>query len=219
MRRAPLTSENHQIGWSAPEAGRWPTPPAGYQQGLVIHYPAWRISIASVVLFSLLIPLLTWLIARWQASPSVITLPLTIEDAAVVWVAAVVTTGAHELIHILTLRSYGYQPSFGIAWRQFAAYAGAFGQYQRRQHAILVTLAPLLVITTLALPLLGAAHRMLVVASFGVLLTNTSGAAGDVYVAWRLLRLPPDALVYDLDLHHMLVFIPSKAERVSEHLE
>jgi len=46
------------------------------------------------------------------------------------------------------------------------------------------------------------------VLGFVMLLTNTSAAAGDLYVFWMVLRLPHKALIYELDPAQTLVFVP-----------
>ena len=184
-------------------------PPAGYQPGYMIRYPVLAVSIVSATIFLITIPLLVWLTWRVQAVVSYpFALPLTIEDGLETLVGSVMTAGIHELIHISVLRAYGYRTSWGVAWRQFAVYAAAFGQWQSRRHALVVTLAPFIIITVLSLPLLASTNRLLVVLGFCALLTNTSGAAGDLFVAWRLLWLPRNTLVYDVDPTQMLIFAP-----------
>ena len=186
--------------------------PDGYQPRPVVRYPALAVNLASVALLCIITPSLIWLTSVLQAmAVHAFALPLTLEDLLLGWGAMIATVGVHEAIHVVIIRVFGYHPSCGFMWRQLAAYAGAFGQWQLRRHALLITLAPLVVITAVAIPLLGAAHRSLVVVGFSVLLANTSGVAGDLYVTWRLLWLPSQALIYDVDPTQMLIGVPTRS--------
>ena len=186
-----------------------PEPLAGYQPGFHARYPALAINLSAAALFCVAVPLLLYLTWVLQGrSPTCAAFPFTAADAILLWLAAFVTAALHEWLHGRALRLCGYQPSYGIAWRILAAYAGAFGQFQRRNHALAVALTPLLVITAVALPLLAAAQHTVVVLAFAALLVNTSGAVGDLYLVWLLLRLPRHALLYDVDPRHTLVFLP-----------
>ena len=40
------------------------------------------------------------------------------------------------------------------------------------------------------------------------LMMNTGGAVGDLYLVWRLLRLPRETLLYDVDVKTMLIYVP-----------
>ncbi len=210
MRRAPDISGSRQSQRALLYTVIHPEPPTGYQPGYVVRYPVLTVCVISAAIFFVTLPLLVWLTWRLQGvSSHTFALPLTIEDSFEALAGSIATAGLHELIHIVVLRAYGYRTSYGIAWRQLAIYAAAFGQWQPRRHALLVTLAPLVVISALSLPLLTVADRSLVVLGFSALLTNTSGAAGDLFVAWLLLRLPRNSLVYDVDPTQMLIFVPT----------
>jgi hypothetical protein len=186
-------------------------PPAGYQSGHVVRYPALAVNLASMALLCIITPLLVWLTSVLQAmTVHPVALPLTLEDLLLGWSTMIATVGVHEAIHVVIIRVCGYHASCGFMRRQFAAYAGAFGQWQLRRHALLITLAPLVVITAVAVPLLGAAQRSLVVVGFSALLANTGGVAGDLYVTWRLLWLPRQALIYDVDPMQMLIGVPAR---------
>jgi hypothetical protein len=41
-----------------------------------------------------------------------------------------------------------------------------------------------------------------------VLVVNTSGAVGDRYLAYRLVRLPEGTLLYDADLRNSYIYRP-----------
>jgi len=60
------------------------------------------------------------------------------------------------------------------------------------------------------LPLLAVPNHYVASVAFSVLLTNTPGAVGDLHLAWQLLRLPRQTLLYDIDPTRMLVFLPAR---------
>ncbi len=103
----------------------------------------------------------------------------------------------HELVHAAAFALWGGKPYFGMKL-PYALFCGAKQQLFRRNQYLVVGLAPLLVITlagiifTLVSPAL---------ASYTIFATvgNVAGAAGDVFVAWRLLRLPESVLVEDTE--------------------
>lgn len=101
----------------------------------------------------------------------------------------------HELIHGLFFAFWGGRPYFGTKL-PFALYCGAKNQLFRRNQYLVVGLAPLVVITLAGVILTLVAP---VLASYTLFATvgNFSGAAGDVWVAWKLLRLPARVLVED----------------------
>lgn len=115
--------------------------------------------------------------------------------AALNIVAYLVVLPLHEGIHGLVFSLWGGKPYFG-AKLPFALYCGAKNQLFHRNQYLVVGLTPLVVITlagiifTLFYPGLAAYTLLGTVGNF-------SGAAGDVWVAQRLLRQPADVLVED----------------------
>lgn len=103
----------------------------------------------------------------------------------------------HEVIHGAAFALWGGKPYFGTKL-PYALYCGARNQLFRRNQYLVVGLAPLVVITlagiifTLVSPAL---------ASYTIFATvgNFAGAAGDVWVARKLVRLPPSVLVEDTE--------------------
>jgi hypothetical protein len=188
-----------------------PVPPVGYQAPYRFEYPKIMLQIASLGLLVVLVPpliWLTWSIQRLPGEGVVIIRPL---DLVLLLVAAPLTIVVHELIHGLAFRAFGYRVTYGVAWHLGAAYAGAFGQFQRRRHMFFVALAPLLVLTIVCLPLLAAATRAVVIVAFMVLVLNTGGAVGDLYLVGRLWRLPPGSLLYDTDPNNMFILEPARS--------
>ncbi len=114
----------------------------------------------------------------------------------------------HEAIHGLVFRRLGYRVSYGFAPKIPALYTAAFDQFVARRDNMLVGVAPLVVITLVAVPLLAGPIPIALVAYF-VLLVNTSGAVGDCYLLWRLWQMPPGTVLYDADIDHSYVFEPA----------
>lgn len=120
----------------------------------------------------------------------------------VIWIVInvvgyVVILPIHELIHGLVFSFWGGKPYYG-AKLPFALYCGAKNQVFQRNQYLVVGLAPLVVIT-----LAGIIFTLLspVLASYTLFATvgNFSGAAGDVWVAARILRQPTSVLVEDTE--------------------
>jgi signal transduction histidine kinase len=110
-------------------------------------------------------------------------------------VAYIVVMFLHEGIHALAFILWGGKPYFG-AKLPVALYCGAKDQLFRRNHYLVVGLAPLVVISlaaivfTLLSPVL-ASYTLF--ASIG----NFSGAAGDVWSAQKIRRHPAGVLLED----------------------
>lgn len=110
-------------------------------------------------------------------------------------IAYIVVLPLHEAVHGLAFAFWGGKPYFGTKL-PLALYCGAKNQLFRRDHYLVVGLAPLVVIT-----LAGIVFTLLApnAASYTLFATigNFSGAAGDLMVALRLLRQPPHILIED----------------------
>ena len=191
-------------------ATRDPTAPVGYQPGSIVRHPIRALNLVTIGLSVILVPLLG--IITWELHGGLSALPIEVTltplDIPVALIATISTIMLHELIHATVLRVYGYQVSFGIVWQLLVAYAAAFRQLQRRDHALVTTLAPIVLLTAVMLPLLAAPNHYIVIVAFVVLLTNTAGAVGDLYLTWRLLCLPRQSLLYDVDPTQVMIFVP-----------
>jgi hypothetical protein len=189
-----------------------PPPPAGYQPAERFEFPKTGLAISSIGLFIVLIPLLwqlTWLLQRQRASTGTIELVgwYGLALLGLVLLTPVITIVIHELIHGLVFQAFGYRVSYGVYWK-LGAYAAAFGQFQQRNHTIVVALAPLVVISVAMLPLLASDNSLVVICAYVALLVNTSGAVGDIYLTWYLLRVPPATLGYDIDVENSFFYRP-----------
>lgn len=120
----------------------------------------------------------------------------------VLWIAiniisSVIIILVHEAIHGMAFTFWGGKPHYG-AKLPYAFYCGARNQIFRRNHYLVVGLAPLVVIT-----IAGIVFTLLVpaLASYVILasIANFSGAAGDVWAVARLLRQPRHVLVEDTE--------------------
>ncbi len=140
-----------------------------------------------------------------------IFLPHVTAGGIILWlginiVSYVLILPIHEIIHGLVFAFWGGKPHFG-AKLPFALYCGAKQQLFRRNHYLIIGLAPLVVITlagilfTLLAPSL-AVYTLLATAG------NISGAAGDVLVAQRVLRLPRHVLIEDTETGYTAWEVP-----------
>ncbi len=120
----------------------------------------------------------------------------------------VITVVVHELIHGLVFQRHGYEVQYGFLLRKGAFFTAALGQFQRREHLYSVALAPLVIITIVFLPLLFVPVPLIAITALFVLIVNTAGAIGDVYLYWVLTRLPAGSLFYDVDIERMYVYQP-----------
>lgn len=119
-----------------------------------------------------------------------------------------ITVVVHEFIHGLAFRRYGYTVEYGAIITKGVFYTAALGQFQERRHLIRVALAPLLIITMIGFPILAIPIPFVALTVYIILILNTAGAVGDLYVAWRVWHLPTDTLFFDLDTERMYVFEP-----------
>src|SRR5687768_12408415 len=186
-----------------------PRSPQGYQSPYRFEYPKIKLQFAGLAVLLLVVPPLVWLTWQVQNLPDAGRVVIRPLDLALLLVAVPLTIVVHELIHGLAFRVLGYQVTYGVAWHLGAAYAGAFGQFQLRRHMFVVALAPLFVLTAALLPLLAVPIRAVVIVVFMMLVLNTGGAVGDLYLVWRLLRLPRGTLLYDVDTNNMFILEPA----------
>ena len=186
-----------------------PTPPSGYRLGYILRYQTLALNAAAIVSLLILLPIFALITWHLQGSTVLsVVFPLTLTDTVAAWFVGLVTVVLHEVLHGVTLRACGYQVSFGIAWRVLAAYTAAFRQFQNRDHALLILVVPVIVLTAMTLPLLAVTQHSIVIIAFVALVTNSVGSVSDLFLTWRLLQLPRYALLYDVDPEHLLIFLP-----------
>lgn len=111
---------------------------------------------------------------------------------AVTVVMLVLHEGLHGLCFWLFTRA---RPVF--AFKGFYAYAAAPDWYLPKGQYLITGLSPLLGITVLCVALMFLLPAGWTRALFWMLVLNTSGAAGDLWMVWALLRSPADLLAHD----------------------
>jgi len=127
----------------------------------------------------------TW---QYHRLPGMLSFPGVLLWIVINVLAYIIILPLHEAIHGLAFLLWGGRPYFGTKL-PFALYCGAKDQLFRRNHYLVVGLAPLVVITLAAIVLTLAAPGLASYVLFGTV-GNFSGAAGDVWVARRLWRQP-----------------------------
>lgn len=115
----------------------------------------------------------------------------------------------HELVHGVFMKRYsGIKASYGFTG--LYAYAGS-PAYFGKKHYIIIVLAPVVLWGAVLALLTALVPLPWFWVVYLIQLTNLSGAAGDIYVTWRLCRLPSDLLVKDAGVS-MTVYINQKTE-------
>ena len=102
----------------------------------------------------------------------------------------------HELVHGIFMRIFSkVRPNYGFT--SLYAYAGS-DAYFDKTHYIIIALAPVviwgIVLAALCVITNGTRWFWIMYLIEGM---NLSGAAGDLYVTWRFLKLPRDILIQD----------------------
>ncbi|MBE7382794.1 MAG: DUF3267 domain-containing protein [Leptolyngbya sp. SIO1E4] len=103
----------------------------------------------------------------------------------------------HEGIHGLAFKAFGGAPYYGVGIQHLLpyAYATAPGQRFSRNEFLVIILAPLVVINTVALVLMGIFPQL---AWLGwAVVINTSGAIGDLWMAGIVYQYPSSIMVED----------------------
>ncbi len=116
--------------------------------------------------------------------------------AAVVGCATTIVL--HELVHGQTMRLFGAQPRYGALLTHLMFYATAPGYAFQRNAYVMVALAPLVVLSCLAVVgmiVLQGTMWVLLLAFCATM--NLAGASGDVWMMSIVLRYPPSAYVVD----------------------
>lgn len=110
-------------------------------------------------------------------------------------ICAVLYMVLHELVHGACMKLFGAQKvCFGFTG--LYAFAGS-GEYFKKSAYIVVALAPLAVWGIVLLALNIAAGPEFFWFFYLLQLVNVSGAAGDLYVSLRFMRMPKEVLVQD----------------------
>lgn len=125
--------------------------------------------------------------------------------------SVVLTLLLHELIHGLMMKRFGATPQYGFKAKLLALYATAPGYAFTRNQYVQILLAPLVIITLLAvvgMMLAGdtaVGFTLALCASF-----NATGACGDAYMTYFVCRYPANAYVID-EADGLRLFLPSSS--------
>lgn len=131
---------------------------------------------------------------RLMSFPVVISIPQLFIGLG----SIVATVALHELAHGLAMQHYGAKPQYGALWMQFVFYATSPGYAFRRNTYILIALAPMVVLSCLAILgmfLLQGTGWVALLTLCAIL--NGAGAVIDLWVVSILLRYPRIAYVID----------------------
>jgi len=110
------------------------------------------------------------------------------------FVALVAVPVSHEVVHGLAALVVGVRPSYGIG--PGFAYT-TFPDPLRKFPYLFVGLAPLVVLSILSVLIAVNSERLASLMLFFAVV-NAAGAIGDLWMSWRILRHPRDAIFYDL---------------------
>ncbi|SIR50412.1 Putative zincin peptidase [Haladaptatus litoreus] len=191
-----------------------PETPTGYRQPTRFHYSSLLLGVLSAIVFAASAIGFGGLLWFFQGKPEELTISISISsgrDFLPLFAGLGVFVGTlvvHEAIHGFVFRRLGYRVSYGFEPRIPALYTVAFGQFVTRRDNMLVDVAPLAAMTLVGIPLL-AGPMPIALAAYFALLVNTSGAVGDLYLLWRLWRMPSETVLYDTDFRHSYVFEPT----------
>ena len=134
-------------------------------------------------------------------------IPLTLLRLAVLLVGMVAYILLHELVHGVCMKAYsGVSAHYGFTG--LYAYAGSRAYFNRKSY-IVIALAPVVIWGVV----LAVASILVPLAWFWVVyiiqILNISGAAGDLYVTWKMFRLPAGILIQDSGTA-MMVYAPAQ---------
>ena len=114
----------------------------------------------------------------------------------------------HELVHGIFMRGFsGVRPHYGFTG--LYAYAGNTA-YFNKKHYIIIALAPVVIWGIVLAALTALVPEGWFWPVYFIQIANISGAAGDLYVFWRLGRMSPEILINDTGVA-MTVYLPEAA--------
>jgi len=104
----------------------------------------------------------------------------------------------HELVHGAAMQLFGAHPQYGVLWKQFVIYATSPGYAFTRSQYLITTLAPLVILSLLAICaiwiLAGSPWVLLFIFIAAV---NVGGCVGDLWISVIILRYPSYTYVVD----------------------
>lgn len=112
----------------------------------------------------------------------------------------------HEFIHGAAFKFFGYRISYGIMLP--IIYTIAEKQFIKSRDNLLAALAPLIILDIVAIGLLFIKISILRDIAIFILIFNTVGSIGDIWIAYKITRFSKDALYYDFSPKENYVYIP-----------
>lgn len=104
----------------------------------------------------------------------------------------------HEAVHGIVMRRF-CRAKVKFGFTGLYAYAGSAGYYCRR-HYIIIALAPVVVWGVVLAVLNAVVPLDWFYVVYFIQAGNIGGAAGDMYVTWRMMKMPKDILVQDMGI-------------------
>lgn len=136
---------------------------------------------------------LVYEIFRAFGSPGGVSLRLTQLLALLAGLLAYIPL--HELVHGLCMKYFGAK-KVRYGYTGLYAWAGSSEYFGRRSYAV-IALAPLAFWGLVLAALCAAVPAQWFWVFYLVQVTNVSGAAGDLYITWKALRMPAKVLIQD----------------------
>jgi hypothetical protein len=119
-------------------------------------------------------------------------------EAGILIGAVLLTFVLHELTHGWAMQMFGARPQYGVLWKSMMFYATSPGYAYGRNDFLVISLAPFVVLSALAVLGMWMLQGTLWVALFGVCgVFNASGAIGDMWITLIVLRYPTTAYIMD----------------------
>ena len=116
---------------------------------------------------------------------------------AVLVVGSIVYILAHEWVHGVVIRIVtGEKAEFGVVPKAGMAYARSSWFFTKAPY-IVIALAPVIVWGTIFEYFLGELPEVYFWHLYMLQIFNISGAVGDLYVTWKVMRMPKDLLILD----------------------
>lgn len=188
--------ENMKPWFGPPPATEAPDLP-GYQKLRMERLAIGRLSIVAIVLlpvWTFVFMAIVGLLGGRQSFSMELDLAGLITAALGLILVLVLVTLVHEAVHGLAGLAQGARPAFGIG--PGFAYT-TFFQPINRVSFLVIGISPLIVISiicvAIALLIPSLAGWMIFTAVF-----NATGAIGDIWMIWRVLRAPRGAVFFDL---------------------
>lgn len=187
-----------------------PDPPEGYDQYDPLFVQPWYVTVllglwavGAVVGVPLLVVVIKGLDTTLTVYKEVL-LPTSFVGIVIYfgWIAAtlIAMLGLHELVHAVTARALGYKTEFSIEKYLIGGWTPqviTYGRFESRFESIVVTLAPLLVITPVSIGTLVVADSSWAIATAAyVTLGNLAGSVADLATVWLVTQLPSGAFLY-----------------------